>query len=187
MDPDSHPGTSDDIVRYEWLLDPGGPGRAPLGEGPAIAPLFALGEHRIGLRVTDRMGDTDTAKTTVRVVDTTRPEIRLALDPSTLRPPNHRMVEIHADVEASDVCGPATIALVSVESSEPDDAAGGGDGDTLNDVQGAEAGTPDLAFALRAERAGSGPGRSYHVSYSATDTSGNAAEAGASVLVPRGK
>jgi hypothetical protein len=94
------------------------------------------------------------------------------------------LVEVRARVEARDACGEAAVALVEVESSEPDDAPGGGDGHTVGDVRGADAGTPDVAFALRAERSGSGPGRAYRVTYAATDASGNTSEATRSVLVP---
>ena len=71
---------------------------------------------------------------------------------------------------------------MSVTSSEPDD--GLGDGDTPGDVAGAAAGTADLAFSLRAERSGIGPGRTYTVTYAATDPSGNTGEDSATVAVP---
>ncbi len=185
-DPDSHPGTSDDIVRYEWLLEPGGAGETPLGEGPAIAPLLALGEHRIGLRVTDRMGDTGMDTVTMRVVDTTPPEITLALSRRVVWPPNHRVVPILATVETRDLCGPPVVTLQSVTSNEPDDAPGLGDGATVNDIQGADTGTADFAFSLRAERARLGFGRIYRATYAATDASGNVSVAERHVLVPHG-
>jgi hypothetical protein len=59
-----------------------------------------------------------------------------------------------------------------------------GDGNTTSDVQDAVRGTYDLSFALRAERSGTGPGRVYTITYTATDASGNSADASAKVTVP---
>ena len=114
--------------------------------------------------------------------------IQVGLTPSLLFPPNHRMLPVTALVTASGSCGAAlTIRLDSITSSEPDDAAGSGDGRTTNDIQGAAFGTADFTFALRAERAGEGPGRTYRVTYSATDALGRAAAASAQVVVPIGR
>jgi hypothetical protein len=95
------------------------------------------------------------------------------------------MVDIVASVVATDICDPSpVVVLESITSNEPDDAPGGGDGHTTNDIQGAEIGTDDRAFQLRAERDGKGSGRIYTVTYSATDASGNSATASATVSVP---
>ena len=58
-------------------------------------------------------------------------------------------------------------------SSEPDDALGLGDGNTVNDIQGAEPGSADFDFLVRAERNGNAGGRTYAITYAATDVSGN--------------
>ena len=59
----------------------------------------------------------------VTAVDTTPPDITMSLDPDTLWPPNHKLVEIHATVTVSDICDPnPTFILASTSSSEPDDA-----------------------------------------------------------------
>jgi hypothetical protein len=94
-------------------------------------------------------------------------------------------VAVQAQVAATDVCDPApALALVAVASSEPDDAPGAGDGNTKDDIQGAEIGTADFGFYLRAERDGTGPGRTYTVGYAATDHSGNSTAATSTVTVP---
>lgn len=54
-DPDSTPGTNDDIVRYEWFDVTGG-STIPLGEGETLATTLASGDHLIRLRVTDTAG-----------------------------------------------------------------------------------------------------------------------------------
>src|SRR6185295_8854970 len=97
-------------------------------------------------------------------------------DPGTLWPPNHGLVPVHVSWEAGDACDPSgvVVSLVSVGSSEPDDAAGNSDGATASDVQGADVDAADTTLLLRAERDAHGPGRVYTLTYSARDTSGNA-------------
>lgn len=116
------------------------------------------------------------------VIDIVPPEITASLEPTLLWPPNHRLVGIEATVTATDVCGSTTIELTSIYSSEPGNSAG--DGDTNVDIKGANRGTADFDFALRAERVGDGNGRVYTVVYTATDASGNQASATSFVAVP---
>jgi hypothetical protein len=86
---------------------------------------------------------------------------------------------------ALDLCdGSAAVQLVSVTSSEPDDAPGNNDGATTGDIQDAAPGTADADLLLRAERDGKGPGRVYTLTYEAVDRSGNATPAIATVTVP---
>jgi hypothetical protein len=189
-DPDSTEGTNDDIVSFEWFVYFGLPEQALLGEGMTLDVSLELGIHVITLQVTDSEGEMATDEVTVEIVDTTPPTISFVLDPDLLWPPNHDMHEVYADVMASDTCGDVTVALVSVTSSQPDN--GLGDGDTVDDIQGVDAGTADFWFMLRAERQGPWPvehpgmypGRTYSVVYSVVDGSGNAAEASGTVLVP---
>ncbi len=49
-------------------------------------------------------------------------------------------------------------------------------------IQDAGVGTTDFEFSLRAERSGTGDGRVYTVTYTATDASGNEASATATVI-----
>jgi len=74
------------------------------------------------------------------------------------------------------------VRLVSIVSNEPED--GLGDGSTSPDVQGAEFGTDDRTFQLRAERSGPGNGRVYTVTYEALDLNGNINRQEANVIVP---
>ncbi len=184
-DPDSTPGTNNDIVSFEWFLDLGMPTQASLGTGKVLSVTLPLGTHTIGLRVTDSQGSTDTAATVVTVRDTTPPSLALSTDATVLWPPNHRLVAVHPAWQVSDLCDPAATArLVTVASSEPDDAPGDGDGRTTGDVAGADIGTPDTEILLRAERSGEGTGRTYELAYSATDASGNSSSALALVTLP---
>jgi len=137
---------------------------------------FPLGDTPVIFTGTDASTNTSSCASTVNVVDTTPPTITVSLDRTALWPPNHKLVTINATVTVSDVCDPnPTFELVSIVSSEPDN--GLGDGDTSNDIQGASYGTPDTQFQLRSERSGTGPGRTYTITYRVMDHSGNHADA----------
>jgi hypothetical protein len=131
-----------------------------------------LGTHTFTVEVQDGRGGVDTATVQITVADTTPPALTIVLSKSTLWPPNHKLVDLTAAITTVDACDPApSVTLVSIDSSEPDDARG--DGHTTGDVQGAAVGTDDRAFQLRAERSGLTRERVYRVTYHATDGSGN--------------
>jgi hypothetical protein len=180
-DPDSTDGTNDDIVLFEWFEDFGLGTEMKLGEGETLDVDLEVGMHDITLQVTDAAGATDTDETVVSVVDTIPPEITVMLTPEEIWPPNHHWVDVVATVIVDD-CSPVTITLVSVESSEPVNDVG--DGNTEPDITGAHIGTEDYEFRVRAERSGTGMGRTYTVVYHAVDDSGNEATATAYVTVP---
>jgi endo-1,4-beta-xylanase len=79
-------------------------------------------------------------------------------------------------------CSPVTVILESVTSNEPDD--GIGDGNHEPDIVGADVGTEDYDFKVRAERSGTGMGRMYTVVYRVTDAGGLETLATATVRVP---
>ena len=119
-------------------------------------------------------------------IDRTPPQLTVTLSPTALWPPNHRMVEVVATVTVTDDHDPhPAVTLLSITSSEPDN--GLGDGDTANDIQGADLGTDDRSFLLRAERSGTGPGRVYTVTYQARDAAGNATTVSQKVIVSHDK
>jgi hypothetical protein len=150
--------------------------------------IFPLGTTTVTLTVTEtdpitqlQTSATDTVDVTIG--DTTPPVIALKLSPTTLWPPNHKLVKIKAEVVAVDACDPdPVVTLDSITSNEPDN--GTGDGNTTDDIQGADLGTDDTLFLLRAERQGPCTGRVYTVTYSATDASGNSSPGAAQVTVP---
>ncbi|HKQ97388.1 MAG TPA: hypothetical protein VJV75_05905 [Candidatus Polarisedimenticolia bacterium] len=109
--------------------------------------------------------------------------------PAQLKPPNHKMIDIHVTVALDGGClaactNPPTITLVSVVSDELDDAPGKKDGETVNDIQGATLGTADFDLQLRAERDSTLDGRQYTITYSATDCFGRTTTGSGVVLVP---
>jgi hypothetical protein len=146
--------------------------------------FFGLGATTVQFRAVDDSGNQRTCTATVTVQDTHAPTISLALDPTTLWPPNHRLVPITAAVTVTDTCDPgAGFVLTSITSNQPDNDEG--DGDTPNDVQGAAYGTADTSFLLRAERSPLLGSRIYTVVYTASDSSSNGTLATAIVVVPR--
>jgi len=110
-------------------------------------------------------------------VDVTPPSLSFTLSPTTLWPPNDKLVSINATITVQDDYDPAPeIKLESITASE-----------TLadGDIQNAQLGTDDRDFYLVAKRAGNNmAGRIYTITYSATDASGNKATASATVTVP---
>jgi hypothetical protein len=119
----------------------------------------------------------------VQVADGTPPVISAVATPDVLRPADHTLREIDVEVHAEDTCSSElSIELVSLTSSEPDNALG--DGNSMADIQQAEIGQDDRHFLLRAERQGGGSGRVYTATYRATDGAGNHSDAVARVSVP---
>jgi hypothetical protein len=146
-------------------------------------PLL-LGSNTVTWSATDSSGNTGTANQTVTIEDTIPPTISVSLSPNVIWSPNHKMEPITATVIVDDVCDPdPMIRLVSITSNEP--ANDIGDGNFAPDFEGADFGTADFEFSLRAERSARGSGRTYTVTYEVEDASGNTASAQATVFVPR--
>lgn len=112
------------------------------------------------------------------------PSVSLRVSPSLLWPPNHHLMAVHVDVTPIDPNAAVAFTFVSVTSSEPDDAPGGGDGATAGDIQGADPGTADVDFLLRAERDAGGQGRIYTITYLVTVVGGATSTATALVEAP---
>ena len=155
---------------------------------PTPNAVFPLGTTTVTLTVTHTdpatqiaVSDQDTVDVTLN--DTTPPTLSLVPDPAVLWPPNHKLHEVEVVVIATDACDPdPTVTLSSLSSNEPDN--GLGDGDTVDDIQQADVGTDDREFLLRAERSGTGSGRTYSAVYDAEDASGNSTAGLASIVVP---
>jgi hypothetical protein len=174
-DPDSTPGTNNDIEFFDWYE-----GATHLGSGETINYTFPLGTHTVTLVVTDSFEETDDDEVIIVVEDTTPPTINsVSASHSVLWPPNHGMVNVTVTVDAEDICDPAPVCnIVDITSNEPID--GLGDGDTAPDWEI----TSDLTVNLRAERAGVGTARVYTIYIECTDASGNTAAATVEVTVP---
>jgi hypothetical protein len=145
-------------------------------DGRLALPL-GLGSADILVTATSSSGATASCTSHVDVVDVNAPTISMAPSPAVLWPPDHRLVPVDPRVVAWDACDPEPAIACDASSSEAEN--GLGDGDTARDASWSAAG-----FLLRAERSGASAGRTYALTCTATDDSGNAASASASVAVP---
>ena len=179
-------GSSDpdgDTLNFVWKDASGN----IVGTSAIVQLVVPAGVHSFTLTVSDPGGLSSSATTQITVQDTTSPLLSVSLSPNSLQPPNHKLIPISATVSASDACSAnVAVRLVSIVSNEPDN--GTGDGDQPNDIQAINGGpvafgTDVRSFLLRAERSGSGNGRVYTVTYSATDSVGNSTSASAVVVV----
>lgn len=114
---------------------------------------------------------------TLEPLDTTPPSLTVSVSPSTLWPPNDKLVPVIVTITVSDDYDPQPeIKLESIIANEALNSS---------DAKDVEPGTDDRSFSLAAKRAGSNmAGRIYTITYSATDGSGNKATASATVTVP---
>jgi hypothetical protein len=154
-----------------------------------VPDLFNLGETIVTWTATDCNGNSNSATQKAIVQDTVAPQITLSLNPDVLWPPNHKMVEITPLIETSDLCCDTniTVELVEIRMNEseiestfdpiydidPDSGYLG------NDIQ-----IIDGRILLRAERAGKSEGRTYTITYNATDCAGNISTVTGTVTVP---
>jgi len=174
--------TGEGIVN-EWTTDP----TVELTDADTLTPTgtFPLGVTTVTLTSTQEGSDPLSDDATVTVEDSQAPVVRLKADPFYLWPPNHELHQVQVQVHVRDRCASedsVEVELIEARSDEPDN--GRGDGNTSNDIQGADLGSDDRAVMLRAERSGNGNGRVYTLVYRVTDGSGNDTEAEAKVYVP---
>ena len=169
----------EDTLTYTWTE---GATTLAMTTDPTTMATVALdlGTHTITLTVDDGNGGMDSDTVDVTVQDTTAPNIGTATaSPSSLWPPNHKMMPVTVTASVSDICDAApTCEIISVSSNEP--LNGLGDGDTVPDWVI----TGDLTVDLRAERAGTGSGRVYTITVECADASGNSSTKTVDVTVP---
>jgi predicted extracellular nuclease len=128
-----------------------------------------------------RSSDHDPVIIGLDVCDEIAPEIEVSVTPDSLWPPNHKYRTVRATVTASDnLDEEPEVRVLSATSNEPDNAPGGGDGNTANDIVVVDEDT----FQVRAERDENRGGRVYTITYEATDSCGNSSTASATVEVP---
>jgi hypothetical protein len=160
---------------------------ASKGCSPPEGATFPLGVDPFTCTVTDTSSNSASCSSQVTIVDTTAPVLQsVAASPNTMWPPNHKMVRVAIAATATDVCDAAPkCSIVSVTSNEP--ILGPGSGNTspdwIADDPGPKTSPAVLHVQLRAERAGTGSGRTYAVSVSCADASGNATPGSVNVTV----
>jgi K319-like protein/FG-GAP repeat protein/centrosomal CEP192-like protein/VCBS repeat protein len=175
-DPDNDP------ITFQWKQVAGASVNLMVSGAKATFTAAPPGVYEFQLTVSDDKGASSNDNVVITIKDTKPPTLAVNLSPSSLWPPNHKMVDIAALIEVSDACDASpTVKLVSVVSNEP--VNGTGDGNTSPDIAGVSYGTDDRSFQLRAERKGNGSGRIYTATYVAQDASGNSANGSGTVTV----
>jgi concanavalin A-like lectin/glucanase superfamily protein/K319-like protein len=182
-------GSSDpdgDALQFGWVQVSGPSVRlqgaetaTPSFVAPTVGPGGVLLEF--GLTVTDALRAASRQElVVVRIQDVNDPPVCDTARPSSARlwPPNHVLIPVSI-LGVSDPNGDRiTIHAVGIFQNEP--VSGLGDGDTAPDAVITADGV-----LLRTERSGTGSGRLYHVTFTATDGSGGSCTGAVEVLVPR--
>lgn len=147
------------------------------GSNPVVH-FTGLGTFEVTLVVNDGFFDSDPDTVLITLQDTTPPDLTVTGLPTSLWPPNHKLVTLHPTVTATDLVDQSVDVALVVTSNEPDN--GTGDGNTSGDIVIRSASD----FDLRAERAGPGSGRTYHLVWTATDDSGNQTVVSQDLVIP---
>jgi len=182
--------TGDGVLNV-WTTEP----EVDLENADTLTPtgVFPVGDTTVTLTSTAGVGEPESDSLTVTVEDTEPPTVRAKADPFYLWPPNHKMQDVRVRLRIRDACSEEDdfdVELIEARSNEPDNSTG--DGNTTNDIQGANIGSDDRNVMLRAERKGNGNGRVYTLTYlvkegadeEGDDEEGNETEAEAKVYVP---
>lgn len=140
--------------------------------------LFPIGNTVKEFLLTNEEGETTTCSFEVYVYDS-EPLAIIGLSDNfePLWPTNHQMVNVPVEYLVSDLCG-NTFSELWVYSNEPEN--GLGDDDLYPDIEIID----NHNVMLRAERAGNGTGREYHIVISAWDEAYNFTYSKVVVLVP---
>jgi hypothetical protein len=159
----------------------------PVELEPYTTANLGLGVHVFVLEVCDGHSPPVTSTITVEIKDTGEPTLAPVPNQTILWPPNHKMVDIVIEANASDESGLPVTLTAQVKSNEPID--GLGDGDTAPDWAELQIdqGTGTITLQLRAERSGSDNGRIYTITITATDDSSNSSTADVEIIVPHDK
>jgi hypothetical protein len=148
--------------------------------GSATAAILAEGETTLTYYAVDHAGNQEAPKTLTVKIDATPPTLAgLPASGCSIWPPDHRLVAI-ANVSASDALSGLASGAPPVSATSNEPATGLGSGDVAPDVV-----ITNNLVEVRAERAGTGSGRVYTVTASASDLAGNHATASATCTVPR--
>lgn len=185
-----------DLLTYEWkesdlVLCSGTAATSKGGNYAWLPPCEAtglgLGTHLISLEVSDGVNKPVSSEVTVKIEDSQAPTLAPLASQNMLWPPNHKMVDIVVEANASDNSGLPVRLAAWITSNEPADGIGDGnhEPDWTEPVIDQQTGT--ISFKLRAERSGTGAGREYVVTISAVDQAGNSSTTSLMILVPHDK
>jgi hypothetical protein len=142
-------------------------------DGLALTATYPVGTTTITWTARDAAGNQVSCAQAIVVNDTQAPTITGAsANPSTLWPPNHKMVDVTISYSVTDNCSAASqiTSVLSVTSNEGSSA----------DWQVVDA----HQLKLLSERDGGGSGRVYTITITATDSNGNTSTKTVTVTVP---
>lgn len=124
----------------------------------------------------DEAGNKEVVKSVTVQIDKQAPILKVIPNTTSLWPANNKLVDITIELDVDGgISGINSIVLVSITSNE---------NLSEDDIQGADYGTADKNFKLRATRIGKGKGRIYTITYRATDLAGNTTEQSITIEVP---
>lgn len=142
-------------------------------DGLALTAPYPVGTTTITWTARDAAGNQASCTQTIVVSDTQAPTITgAAANPSTLWPPNHRMVDVAINYTVTDNCTPSSqvVCTLSVTSNEGTSADW-----VVVDAHHVQ---------LRADRNGGGNGRTYTITITCRDSGGNTSTGTVTVTVP---
>jgi hypothetical protein len=170
------PGECGSIVTYPATTFTGNCGT--LSTSPASGSLFPVGPNTVTTTAQRLDGSSDSCNFTITVTDTEFPVVSSAtVDRPLLWPANHQMELITVNYTATDNC--SVDCVLTVTSNEP--INGLGDGDASPDWEVIDA----HHVRLRSERSGTGSGRTYTITLTCADPSGNTVVRTVTVKVPK--
>jgi uncharacterized lipoprotein YddW (UPF0748 family) len=159
-------------LQYSYILTRNGIASAPVIAGSLSGVVFQKGTTQVAWTIADAAGNKTSYSFFVHVSDNEAPVIsQVSADPAMLLVPNHKMRNVTIGYVAMDNCGPVSTSLsVSCNESQP----GSGDWEIIDNHH----------LKLRAERNGTGMGRIYTITITATDAEGNVHTQNLTVMVP---
>ncbi|VBB17563.1 T9SS C-terminal target domain-containing protein [Yasminevirus sp. GU-2018] len=170
-----------DITNKTYACDRCSPTR--ISQSIPQGTSLSLGQINVTMTAIDVSNNFGTCETVVNVIDNIPPTLTLVPSVATLWPPNHKMVNVSINFSFSDNC-PLTNATQSVLqyniTNVVVDDPGNGSGNTAVDWNIINRNLVEL----RAERSGTGNGRTYYIVGFGLDGNNNIVFATTTVVVP---
>ena len=176
----------EEVICPEQLIKPELEG-IPVNLPECILNNLSIGVHNITLHVDDGTNEIVTSAIEVEVVDSTAPTLAPRTEDTILWPPNHVMVDVIIEANASDNGGGPVTLNASIYCNEAEDGLGDGDFSPDWTEPMVDQSSGAITFQLRSERYGSGTSREYTVIIVARDESGNTSQAEVKFVVPHDK
>ncbi|MGE5321571.1 MAG: OmpL47-type beta-barrel domain-containing protein [Actinomycetota bacterium] len=142
----------------------------------AVLKIAAEGTTTVTYFAVDNAGNQEAAKTLTIQLDKTAPTFSGLPAGCSLWPPNGKLVDV-ATISAADALSGVATFNVSATSSEPADPK-------APDIVVSGTGIGPQTVTLRAQRLGTGPGRTYVITATAQDIAGNMGSQNATCVVP---